>query len=291
MARHCPRSVTLAFLCAAACLGLACAATEKVPTPPPQPPFKFPEQFKLPMPASELAVDSEGNQIHAGSYQGQLPDFPGVKERPRSAGTAAGYVVKLSREGKVIWSAPFGGMGEQRVTGLAVDDRNDVYVAGTLRGDLTLGGQALKAPAPGAPQKLGFEIFIAKLSGTDGKKIWLQTLGRSTAVLSAKVAITKPTPGAPARAINVALDFAGHMQLGGGPSTFYKGRTLATLVLKDGGLTAPVPPTQLFVMARFDPETCAAAQCECSWYCCGNSWDPNCVARLIMCQVFGWPPC
>jgi hypothetical protein len=62
-------------------------------------------------------------------------------------------------------------------------------------------------------------------------------------------------------------------------------------VLKDGGLTAPVPPTQLFFSASFDGQLCAAWQCVCSPYCCGNGADPNCVARLIMCEVFGWPPC
>jgi hypothetical protein len=55
--------------------------------------------------------------------------------------------------------------------------------------------------------------------------------------------------------------------------------------------TARATPQPRAPAASWDPQTCAAVQCVCSPYCCGNGADPNCVAKLIMCQTFGWSPC
>ena len=75
-----------------------------------------------------LAVDSEGN-IYAGGKTGERDDLFG-----ENAGGRDAFLVKIAPDKTHIWEKQWGGTGDDRVYSLAVDNMNNIYVAGGTTG-------------------------------------------------------------------------------------------------------------------------------------------------------------
>lgn len=75
-----------------------------------------------------LAVDSEGN-IYAGGKTGEWDDLFG-----ENAGGRDAFLVKIAPDKTHIWEKQWGGTGDDRVYSLAVDNMNNIYVAGGTTG-------------------------------------------------------------------------------------------------------------------------------------------------------------
>jgi hypothetical protein len=78
-----------------------------------------------------------------------------------------GYVAKFDDSGNLTWAKQFGGSGDQAVHGIAVDNSNNVYVAGSFQGtiDLDPGANTVSATAGGGGSNS--DLFIVKLA-SDG---------------------------------------------------------------------------------------------------------------------------
>jgi hypothetical protein len=121
-----------------------------------------------------VAVDSAGNVVAAGDFgdkanSGTISFDGGITSVASASGD--GFVVKLSAAGSVIWSQILGEGGApngfQSVTGVAIDNNNDVIVTGTFESGLVVKSLA-KVTAFGTP-----DLFVAKLKGLDGKGSWV----------------------------------------------------------------------------------------------------------------------
>lgn len=113
-----------------------------------------------------LALDSEGNIYVTGMTMSD--DFPtsGGYGRLYNGGTDS-FIAKFSASGRLRWSAYLGGSGEDLGYGVAVDDRNDIYVGGrtTSTNFPTTGTRSM--PFHGGT----YDGFLVKVS-SNGSLIW-----------------------------------------------------------------------------------------------------------------------
>jgi hypothetical protein len=103
----------------------------------------------------QLIADGAGNVLVVGGFRGQARLAEGVVT---SAGEEDVFVTKLDPEGELLWSRQFGGAGEDRGTGAALDtEEGAVFVTGAFTGRVDFGGASLESGA-------GAEVFAVKLS-------------------------------------------------------------------------------------------------------------------------------
>ena len=149
-----------------------------------------------------LAVDSAGNVVVIGSFQGSI-DFGGTVLAIDGGATNGLFVAKLDPSGTPLWSQGFGNAGG---SGVAVDLAGNVLVTGVFTESADFGCGALMA----ADAEDG---FVAKLD-SDGSCWWSKPLG---------------TAGPNSIAVDAAGDafitgtFVGTVDFGGGAFTSAEG--------------------------------------------------------------------
>lgn len=75
------------------------------------------------------------------------------------------------------WVKDIGGLGESKVSGVAVDKFDNVYIAGNFRSTITVDLSGISAPI-NLTSNGDYDIFIAKYT-PDGKLIWAKSIGGS----------------------------------------------------------------------------------------------------------------
>ncbi|MBS1537284.1 MAG: T9SS type A sorting domain-containing protein [Bacteroidetes bacterium] len=79
-------------------------------------------------------------------------------------GLGAGYVIKFSTDGSVLWGKSFGGQSEEIGTGISFDQTQNAYVTGSFRSDLIVFNPLVEITNNG--DIFTADIFIAKFSPT-----------------------------------------------------------------------------------------------------------------------------
>ena len=116
----------------------------------------------------------EGFPTTAGVVQ---PQFGGdIESRPGSLyGRQDGFLVKLDREGKLLWSSYFGGKGDDFIRDIDVDDRGVIHVAAT-----SVSFPFPHIPKTGKSTHSGRHDGVISRVGTDGKAVlWAVYIGGS----------------------------------------------------------------------------------------------------------------
>lgn len=133
--------------------------------------------------AFDMAVDSGGNVYFVGRFANTGANF-GNGVIPFSGGQWDGFLVKYSGAGLLRWVKRLGGIGDDSVTGVAVDADDNVIVAGTFTGSLNCGTTTITAEGG----SLDTDCFVAKFTpGSD--EIWAKSFGSIGADNYAKVAV------------------------------------------------------------------------------------------------------
>lgn len=126
--------------------------------------------------ADDIAVDSQGNVIVVGTFDGALePDDYNMIQCPGLIGSGLDdiFVAKYNALGACLWRRSLGDKAMQEAAALAVDGDDDIFITGRFAGTLFAG--------------LGCEVagdqtdaFVAKLAGTGGDPgscIWARNFG------------------------------------------------------------------------------------------------------------------
>lgn len=125
-----------------------------------------------------VAVDGAGNIIITGFFYGTTQIGDDVYT---SYGSQDIFVAKLSPDGTVIWSVRAGGPMADYVSGLGLDQEDNLLVSGFFYGEMAIGDTTLTAGASSA-------IFLAKIDGT-GNLLWVNTAGGSSSDQSRSLAV------------------------------------------------------------------------------------------------------
>jgi lambda repressor-like predicted transcriptional regulator len=151
-----------------------------------------------------IAVDNTGDVIVTGQFMAEV-DFGGG--RLSSAGGGDIFVAKFSRtDGGHIWSKRFGSISTDYGYRVAVDSSRNVYVIGRFVGTVDFGGGPLTSAG-------GYDIFVAKFSGTDGGHIWSKRFGSAGYDYANGIAVDSGGN------VLVTGQFQGIVDFGGGPLT------------------------------------------------------------------------
>lgn len=82
--------------------------------------------------SSDLAIDSGGNLLVSGSFEGEVDFNPGVNgsgEATSPPFTSSGFLLKLRGDGEYSWLTAVNGSNELR--GIAIDSQDQIYVSGS----------------------------------------------------------------------------------------------------------------------------------------------------------------
>ncbi len=104
--------------------------------------------------------------VLAGSFSGAV-DFDAVHLEANA--TRAVFVARLDGAGRVRWAKRFGGPSDQDATGMAVDARGRIVLAGFYEGAIDFDGTALPPGGVLIP-----ELFVTKLE-PDGSVVWARS--------------------------------------------------------------------------------------------------------------------
>ena len=92
-----------------------------------------------------VAVDAQGNTLVVGSFHGTI-DWGGGPLV--SAGGSDVFVVKLDGAGKHLWSKRFGDAADQSATAVAVGAAGDLWITGSVVGNVDFGGGIFSSADP-----------------------------------------------------------------------------------------------------------------------------------------------
>ena len=121
-----------------------------------------------------LAADPQGNALLAGYTDSTNATFGAFALQNHGSGD--GFVAKYrAADGVVEWAQSLGGSGSEAAYSVTTDGAGDVYVAGSFTSpSFTLGGILLA-------NRGARNLFVAKLSGSDGAVLWARSFGGSGA--------------------------------------------------------------------------------------------------------------
>jgi hypothetical protein len=147
-----------------------------------------------------VSTDGSGNVIVAGSFEGTV-DFGGGALT--SSGSRDVFVAKYSPTGQHLWSKKFGSSGDEVGYGVAFDSAGEVLLSGKFQGSVGFGGTALTSAG-------GDDIFLVKLSGTNGGHVWSKGFGGPSGDIALSVAVDS------SRNVAITGYFTGNVNFGGG---------------------------------------------------------------------------
>jgi hypothetical protein len=150
-----------------------------------------------------ISVDVNNNVVLTGYFNGTV-DFGGG---PLTSFSSDTFVVKLSgTNGGYLWAKNFSSSSGDMGVSIATDTNGDVFVTGVFMGAIYFGGNTLN----GAGQ---YDIFLVKLSGTNGAHLWSKKFGNTGSDDGYSVAVDSSND------VVITGDFSGTVDFGGGPLT------------------------------------------------------------------------
>ncbi len=127
-----------------------------------------------------VAVDAKGNVFVTGDFEDYPASFGGAKLT--NAGDKDIFLAKFDAKGNHLWSKAFGSTGADVGRVVVVDAGGDVFLRGTFKNTLDLGGAKLT--------HAGTSVFVARLDGKTGKHLWSKRL-EGLAVAGKTLAVDK----------------------------------------------------------------------------------------------------
>lgn len=134
--------------------------------------------------ARRVTLDTDGNLYIVGLFQGTADLDPGAGvSESTSAGSSDCFALKLDSNGDLVWKFTSAGAGNEIAERVRLDQAsNSLYVSGTFATSASFGGNAFTALG-------GTDVFVLKLSTTDGSLAWVKAIGSSASDTPADVSL------------------------------------------------------------------------------------------------------
>jgi PKD repeat protein len=157
-----------------------------------------------------VAFDAAGNVFSTGEFRGTInlggSSLTAFMLAAQTQRTRDIFLAKYTPAGAHLWSKRLGYHSDDGATAIAVDANGDVLLAGFIGPDVDLGGGLL-------PWVSGFDIFVAKFAGSDGRHLWSKSFGSATHEYPWSIAVDG------AGNVLVTGEFTGTVNFGGGGLT------------------------------------------------------------------------
>lgn len=125
-------------------------------------------------PQTDAVIDTEGNLIILGGFDGTVDFDPGPGITNLTAIDLRDiFIIKLDSIGDLIWAIQIGGIGVETGNSLAIDSANNIYLTGTFNGncDFDPGPDSVNLISKG-----NRDFFIEKLN-SNGSLVWVKQIG------------------------------------------------------------------------------------------------------------------
>ncbi|WNS41488.1 S-layer homology domain-containing protein [Paenibacillus sp. MMS20-IR301] len=143
------------------------------------------DQFKSSSTSNARGVTADSTGVYVtGFFQGTNDFDPGPgTSNATSAGANDMYVVKLNpSDGALLWKFTGGGTAGEIGSNLNVDGSGNLYVLGTFNGTAAFGSTNVTSVG-------NTDLFILKLSSSNGSPQWVNTIGSTAADAAGGIAI------------------------------------------------------------------------------------------------------
>ena len=140
--------------------------------------------------ASGIAVDAHDNVYVAGYFEKTVDfraDFGGEETKISYGDTTDIFVTRIDASGTYGWTKRIGGEDNDKASGIAVDADDNVYIAGSFRGEFDFADDFAGEPDQGASHG-DEDIFITMLTA-DGDYGWSRRMGGAGADAACAVAV------------------------------------------------------------------------------------------------------
>jgi hypothetical protein len=118
----------------------------------------------------KIGVDKNNNVYVAGNYKGEIV-FGDKKISSISKGTPDIFLLKLDKDGKVLWLKSYGGKNGDEIGDMSIDPDGNIYLTGHFGKTATFGGYEYKAIS-----EINGDAFVTKLDAY-GEVKWLKQIG------------------------------------------------------------------------------------------------------------------
>jgi hypothetical protein len=121
----------------------------------------------------ELAIDNDGNLYSTGYFNSNIDVDPGIGVLEFSPNGTDFFIQKLDTDGNLLWAKQTGGLDQDWVFGMDLDESNNIYATGSFRSttDFDPGDGVFNITSEGWG-----DCFIQKLN-EDGEFIWAKSFG------------------------------------------------------------------------------------------------------------------
>lgn len=119
-----------------------------------------------------LALDHSGNLLMVGRFDSYFDWDPGVGETAfTSTGSTDGFLAKYDTSGAFVWAKRIGGVGHDETYGVAVDEMDNIYVAGQMSASVNFG--TVEEPVTLAHEAGTWDAFCISYR-PDGTLAWVR---------------------------------------------------------------------------------------------------------------------
>ncbi len=120
--------------------------------------------------ADDMVIDNQGALYLSGTFF-QTVDFdPGAGVFNLTSGASAeSFVLKLNTCGEFVWAQKHGGAGAGTTTDIAIDNANNIYIAGPFANNINIGPFALTGAG-------NWEGYVARMD-VNGNFLWAKRVG------------------------------------------------------------------------------------------------------------------
>ncbi|MEZ4789150.1 MAG: SBBP repeat-containing protein [Flavobacteriales bacterium] len=119
-----------------------------------------------------LVLDHSGNLLMVGRFDSYFDWDPGVGETAfTSAGSTDGFLAKYDTTGAFVWAKRIGGAGHDETYGVAIDEQDNIYVAGQMSASVNFGTP--EQPANLVHEAGTWDAFCASYR-PDGELAWVR---------------------------------------------------------------------------------------------------------------------
>ena len=151
-----------------------------------------------------IAVDGTGDVLCTGFFQGTVDFGNGI---PLTSTGMDTFVAKFSgNDGSYRWAVNYLSNSTDIGYGIATDTNGDVFVTGAFMNLIRFGSSTLSSAG-------GYDIFLLKLTGTNGTFIWAKRFGGTSHDLGYSIAVQSSGD------VVITGSFAGTVDFGGGSIT------------------------------------------------------------------------
>lgn len=123
-----------------------------------------------------LKVDTEGNTYVTANYSGTL-SLAGMKNALPKSPHVFGVLIKLNKNGKLIWANPIESANDNRINDVALAPNGDVLITGFADGVVSVNGSSGELKFGRPKQQREYHqpqnVYVARFDKT-GKALWVQ---------------------------------------------------------------------------------------------------------------------